>query len=230
MYKRRVQRWLQALRQPDRLCARIWRPLCLGALNTPMDQACARTFARVLRDSFRGHPSDSDFLLTRGPLDGVLPEPAARWLQAHGVKVRCGVTARALERADPGGWRVRLDAGDSLRATQVLLATPALQTARLLRSLALTESTQSIVHSISDIRHTPIATVWIGWKSPLTLPAMIALQDSADAPGQWLFDRTDATPIGAPLRPLPALVRRPPGPGGGAPLTPPSALIRQLRG
>src|SRR3546814_20928102 len=29
----------------------FWQPLCLAALNTPLEQACAQLFAHVLRDS-----------------------------------------------------------------------------------------------------------------------------------------------------------------------------------
>src|SRR5690625_7597521 len=37
--------------QSPLLIERLWQPLCIAALNTPIDEACAQIFAAVLRDS-----------------------------------------------------------------------------------------------------------------------------------------------------------------------------------
>lgn len=192
-----VSQWLARAHQPERLSARIWGPLCLGALNTPPDLACARTFARVLRDTLRGAASDSDFLLTRGPLGEVLADPAARWLRQRGAVVRSGTTARALRRRSGGEWQVRIDAGEVLQAQDLIVATPAPSTARLLESIDLPPSAQALAGPIGRIAQMPIATVWMAWRDPQRLPAMVALQDTDEAPGQWLFDRTELL---SPLR------------------------------
>lgn len=189
-----VNQWLATARQPERLSARIWRPLCLGALNTPADQACARTFARVLRDTLRGAATDSDFLLTRGPLGEVLADPAVRWLRQHGAVLRSGTTARALRPGPGGQWQVRIDAGEVLQAQDLVLATPAPSTARLLEGNDLPPSVQTLAGAIGRIEQVPIATVWMAWRDPQHLPAMVALQDTDESPGQWLFDRTELLP------------------------------------
>lgn len=118
-----VTQWLNSLGQAQRLTDRVWRPLCLGALNTDPDAACARTFARVLRDSLRSNPQDSDYLQTRGPLGEVFADPAGRWLRERGAVIRLGIAARALRQSPDTGWQVRLDGGEVLQAQQVLLAT-----------------------------------------------------------------------------------------------------------
>lgn len=186
-----VSQWLARARQPERLSARIWGPLCLGAMNTPADQACARTFARVLRDTLRGAAPDSDFLLTRGPLGEVLADPAARWLRQRGAVLRSGTTARGIRPGPSGQWQVRIDAGEVLQAQDLVLATPAPSTARLLEGNDLPPSMQTLAGAIGRIAQAPIATVWMAWREPQRLPTMVALQDTDEAPGQWLFDRTD---------------------------------------
>ena len=186
-----VSQWLERSGQPSRLSARIWRPLCLGALNTPPEAACARTFARVLRDTLRGAAPDSDFLQTRGPLGEVLADPAARWLRKQGAVLRSGTTARALRQAPGGHWQVRIDAGEVLQARHLVLATSAPSAARLLDSAELPPLAHALAQSIGKLAHTPIATLWMGWRDPQNLLAMVALQDTDETPGQWLFDRTE---------------------------------------
>ncbi|MFZ9407585.1 MAG: hydroxysqualene dehydroxylase HpnE [Burkholderiaceae bacterium] len=186
-----VTQWLRAARQPARLTERIWRPLCLGALNTAPEVACARTFARVLRDTLRGAAHDGDYLHTRGPLGGVFADPAGRWLRAQGAQIRLGIAARALRPAPGSGWQIRLDGGEVLSTDQVLLAVPSASAARLLESPDLPDAARQLARRIGEQRTAPIATVWLAWRDRQSLPPMIGLQDTAEAPGQWLFDRTD---------------------------------------
>jgi hypothetical protein len=87
--KRPSHEWLDAAGQTGILRRHLWEPLCLAALNTPAERASAQLFANVLRDSL-GSPrrEDTDLLLPRVPLGELLPEPAGRWLQAHGCELR----------------------------------------------------------------------------------------------------------------------------------------------
>ncbi|MEY3200746.1 MAG: hypothetical protein RIR70_296, partial [Pseudomonadota bacterium] len=51
--------------QSERLTRLIWEPLCVAALNTPIDIASARRFAAVLSDALARARHHSDFLLPR---------------------------------------------------------------------------------------------------------------------------------------------------------------------
>ena len=64
----------------------LWEPLCLAALNTPMDQASAQVFLNVLRDSFSHARSDSDLVLPRVDLSALLPDAAASHIHATGAE------------------------------------------------------------------------------------------------------------------------------------------------
>ncbi|MGI8895239.1 MAG: FAD-dependent oxidoreductase, partial [Casimicrobiaceae bacterium] len=46
---------------PTRVAQRLWAPLCLAALNTPIAEASAQIFANVLRAAFAGRGDASDF-------------------------------------------------------------------------------------------------------------------------------------------------------------------------
>ncbi|MCU0869972.1 MAG: FAD-dependent oxidoreductase, partial [Burkholderiales bacterium] len=71
-------------RQPARLVHLLWAPLCVAALNTEIENADAQVLANVLRDALCDTRAASDFLLPARDLGALLPDPAARWLDARG--------------------------------------------------------------------------------------------------------------------------------------------------
>lgn len=95
-----VADWLDAAGQTGVLRKKLWEPLCLAALNTPVERASAQLFANVLRDSL-GSPrrADTDLLLPRVPFGELLPEPACRWLTANGATLRFGHRVRSINDA-----------------------------------------------------------------------------------------------------------------------------------
>ena len=76
--------------QAERVCRYLWRPLCIGALNTYPEQASARLFQAVLKDAFMRRRADSDILLPRRDLARVFPRPAVEWLSRRGANIILG--------------------------------------------------------------------------------------------------------------------------------------------
>ena len=85
-----VGAWLRRHRQTARLCALLWEPLAVAALNQQMDVAAAAPFVRVLAQMFGGSRLDAAIGLPRVPLDALYAAPAARWLAGRGSEVRTG--------------------------------------------------------------------------------------------------------------------------------------------
>lgn len=199
---------LARLRQPPALVERLWAPLCVAALNTAAEAACASAFAAVLRDTLGADRGAADFVLPRATLAALVAHPAAAWLGAHGATLSWRTTARAIA-ACPGGWRVHAggsavdDTGDAtgtdgdtgngtradapLEAAQLVLAVPARNAARLLAPL--TPRAAPLARFVED----PIATVYMAWPAAQVprLPRWIMLRESIERGehGQWLFDR-----------------------------------------
>ncbi|RPH41812.1 MAG: FAD-binding protein, partial [Burkholderiales bacterium] len=165
-----VAHWLAATRQPAALVARLWTPLCIGALNTPPERACARAFAQVLCDALLARAADADFLLPRATLGDVLPRPASDWLAARGATLRWRTACRALLRDRDGRWQASTDAGP-LQADRVVLAVPPPQVARLLAGTV----PASRLAVFDAFEHEPIATVWLAWSERLRLPEVVML-------------------------------------------------------
>jgi len=185
------------------LCAglpqRVWQdfiePLCVAALNTPAQQASAQVFLTVLRDALlgAGHPPwrASQLLLPRTCLGALLPQAAVRWLSLQGAELHLGQRALGLERsATNGPWRLH-SASAAYEADRVILACPATEAARLLRTLP--EAPAQWIAQAAALQHTAIGTVYVaGWLRqpwPSAHP-MLALRSSGSAsPAQFAFRR-----------------------------------------
>jgi len=161
-----------------RVISHLIEPLCVSALNTPIDQACATVFLRVLRDALYSGPGSADFLLPRSDMSALLPDAALTWLRAQGAQVELGQHQKACPTAQ--------SAGDV-----VLLACPAWEAARLTQEINPPWSAQA-----AQLKHEGIATVYLRTTSNgsgldqavLSMP-MMALDSGPNAPAQFVFDR-----------------------------------------
>ncbi len=156
-------------------------PLCVSALNTPMDRACAQVFLRVLRDSLFGRGwgawGASWLLLPRAPLGALFPDAALRWLSASGAQLRWGARVQGIDPMPPG-WRV-----DGEPFDQVLLACPPAEAARVAAGAG--PVAQGWREAARALGHEAIATVYARGGPRLPLP-MLSLPDG---PAQFVFDR-----------------------------------------
>ena len=130
-----VAQLLRSKGQSDLLTAILWQPLCVATLNTDIDEACAQTFATVLRDTLGADRAASDFILAQPNLSALLVDPAIQWLAAKGVNLQLRNAVRAIEPCGDGtGWLLRTEQGQqSFRS--VILAIPPSNAARLLATL-----------------------------------------------------------------------------------------------
>jgi len=169
--------------QPPDLVARLWEPICVAALNTPLPQASAQVFCNVLRDSLMGPRADSDFLFARADLGSLFVKPALDYLHRHRGSVRLG---QRIE-------EIALSAGSTLPAriggedfSHVVWACHAGQLGKLAeRQPWLAEAAAQTAHYTWQ----PILTTWLQFSEPLAFPyPMLGL-----GPGQapWAFDRSD---------------------------------------
>ena len=66
----------------------LWRPLCVSALNTPVETASSHAFVAVLRDALLGGEGASDLVIPRVDLSRLFPDPAVDYVRRHGGEVR----------------------------------------------------------------------------------------------------------------------------------------------
>lgn len=180
-----VAELLRRHRQPATLCRYLWEPLCVAALNTPAHRASAQVFLNVLRDSLGADREASDLLLPRADFSALLPEPAARYLEARGTRIHRGRRIGRLSRTDAGWYlneREREDDHGPYR--QVLLATAPSHARPLLPPLP---ELAPLAAMLDAFEYEPIATAYLQYPATVALP--FPMVGSAGGHLQWLFDR-----------------------------------------
>jgi hypothetical protein len=162
-----------------RVMAQLIEPLCLSALNTPLNEASALVFLRVLHDALLGGAGSSDLLLPRVDLGALLPNACLQWLSDNGAHIHLGQRISAS--------RIEALQAKASPDSAVLLACPAWEAARLTAELA-----PQWAYQCAELPHTAIATVYLhctdeGFQG--LLRPMIALHSNAQAPAQFVFDK-----------------------------------------
>jgi len=177
---------LAAHAQPAGLVAKLWEPICVAALNTPVTLASAQVFCHVLRDSLMGRRPDSDFLFARGDLGRLFVDPALALIRRHGGDVQLGTRVEALAPA-PAGSPGAVIAGRHYDA--VVWACHPGQLGRLSR---LCPQLAEAARQAAAYTWQPILTTWARFAEAVPFPyPMLGL-----GPGQapWAFDRSDLAP------------------------------------
>jgi hydroxysqualene dehydroxylase len=170
--------------QPEAAVRLLWAPLCLAALNTPIDTASGQIFLNVLRVAFAAHARDSETLIPRVDLTALFPAPAAAYVEARAGAVRTGSAVSAIA-VEPDGVNVAA-AGRGERFAAALIAVGPHQLEHLLGSNADAATTGALA-TVAAFGYEPIYTTYLHYPRPLGVPlAMLKLHGD---PGQWLFDR-----------------------------------------
>lgn len=177
-----VLQLLQHTKQPRLLIQNLWHPLCIAALNTPIETASAQLFSYVLRDSLGGSRQDAQILIPLVNMSDLWPQSALKY-----VDLRLGVVVRELIKKE-NGYEIDGELFDA-----IIIATNAPSTARLLKPLIKTNTLEKskLIKSLEQFTFNPIATVYLQPEKPWDNPhAMLMLEENPQslAVGQWVFN------------------------------------------
>lgn len=177
-----VAELLKQHEQDADLSLKLWEPLCIAALNTPMQKASAQVLLNVLRDALNRNRAGSDMLLPRIDFTTLLPQRAAGYVERHGGIVHLSCGAESIVPKDSGIEVVTTR--DTQLFSHVICATSPTVAADLLRPLpALAET----VNHIDALEQQPIYTIYLQYPPQVQLPhPMIGLHRGYS---QWLFDK-----------------------------------------
>ena len=182
-----LQEYLALQNQNERLIAMLWEPLCLAALNTPLESASTRIFLNVLHDSFEAKKSASDFLLPRLDLSQILSQPLARYIQSkRGGIIKLNQRIKSItEHKSANKTSFTLETiAEQLEFSHVIVAVSPARVSELLGSLPKLKQTLEYTEHYT---FQPIYTVYLQYSLDVKLPhVMSGLTDSL---GQWVFDR-----------------------------------------
>jgi squalene-associated FAD-dependent desaturase len=171
--------------QPATLVEKLWGPLCIAALNTPLAQASAQVFCNVLRDSLLGAREDSDLVFNRADLGHLLPAAAVAFLRRSGAEIRLSTRVEGLRHQRRG---LGLDGPQEWFQTVVLATHPSQVNALTAQLPELAE----VRAALARFTWQPILTLWLRFETAPAFPfPMLGL-----GPGQapWAFARHDIAP------------------------------------
>jgi hydroxysqualene dehydroxylase len=175
--------FLQAKNQSETLIKNLWEPLCLAALNTPLNLASTQIFLNVLRDSFDKKKADSDMLLPRVDLSALLAEPLAAYIAAHGGEIKTSHAVRKIQKNDSVFTVTCNDVDEHFN--KVIIACAPHQLSNLDGNL--NADLSIISNQVAYFHYQPITTVYLQYLASTKLPqAMIGLVTSVS---QWVFDK-----------------------------------------
>ncbi len=173
--------------QSDRIIKVFWEPLCLAALNTPIELASAQIFLNVLRDSFTGDKQNSDLLLPKLDLSQVLANPVSQYVFKNGGKLQLSTRVRSLavEINANGLDHFKLDTkhGEEYFSHVVLAVSPG----RLHNLVKEVPKLAPLTEQLSKLAFQPIYTIYIQYPKDIVLPDMMT--GMVDSTSQWVFDR-----------------------------------------
>lgn len=177
-----VAQLLATYQQDANLTLKLWEPLCIAALNTPIHKASGRILLNVLRDSLSRSRADSDMLLPRIDFTALLPQRAASFIEQHGGQV---FMSNGVESITVHDEHIELATKQGTNTfSHVICAAPPTIAANLLRGISALAST---VAAINRLEHQPIYTVYLQYPAHVRLPhPMLGLHQRAS---QWLFDK-----------------------------------------
>lgn len=172
-----------ALKTQGALWERLWKPVLLSALNTPLEVASARLAAAVVRESLGAGGAAAR---PRTPAHGLGPafiDPALAYLAARGGEVRFGARLRALRFEDDrvaaldfGEETIAIDASD-----RVIFAAPAWSALEIVPGLS------------APTEHCAIFNAHFAIRPPAGMPLLTGVVGGMS---EWLFafpDRLSVT-------------------------------------
>ena len=174
-----VQSLLRRHRQSAILSQRLWTPLCLAALNTPIAQSCAQLFLNVMRDSLDGRHGASDLVIPSVDLSQLWPEAAAQT-----VTMRYRHLVRKV-RATPTQVQIDQEHFDAC-----VVAVPPYAAARILFEPS--DEGDALHRILQAFKYRAIATLTLELESDWQPPQPMLMLDedlARDHVGQWVFKR-----------------------------------------
>lgn len=168
--------------QSETLIAMLWEPLCLAALNTPVEIASTRIFLNVLKDSFSGKKSNSDLLLPRHDLSQIISHPVANYIRSQGSTIKLNKRIRSLTESS-GGFNLETRDGSHFFSHVIVAVSPA----RVEKLVGTLPKMKRVLDQTQAYAFQPIYTIYLQYPQDIQLPHVIS--GLTGMTGQWVFDR-----------------------------------------
>ena len=175
--------WLKRHGQSERAISNLWNLIILPALNDDVRDVSADMGLMVVQVGLLGAASDAALGMARVGLSSLTGEPARRFIESRGGKVRLGKTVRSLTFDNGRVATANLSDGEVITGDLFVSALPYTDIAKL----ASGGGVHPFFARISGLSSSPIIGVHIWYDRPVMEQEFAAFLDS---PVQWVFNRT----------------------------------------
>lgn len=191
-------RWMQALlrkppdegisvatliaAQPPTVRTALWEPLCVAALNTPVEYASAKTFIAILQTVFTHARAHSDLLFPRCDLTRLFPQPAVDRMLVMGAKVYTQTRITHLT-TSKAGFALSTPT-ETHEFDRIIIAVAPQHLAKLIITMP---ALQEIVAGVATYHYEAIATLYLQF--PMAVKLARPMLGLANGPAQFVFDR-----------------------------------------
>lgn len=168
--------------QPPRVRAALWEPLCVAALNTPVEYASAKTFIAILQTVFTHARAHSDLLFPRCDLTRLFPQPAANRIMAMGGRIYTQTRITHIT-STKAGFTLSTPT-ETHEFDRIIVAVAPQHLAKLIITMP---ALQKIMVGVATYHYEAIATLYLQYPTAVKLARpMLGL---ANGPAQFVFDR-----------------------------------------
>ena len=186
----------------DELYRILWEPLAVSALNTPVEEASAQGFWKVIAKTLAKGGRFSRPLIARETLADTFVTPGLAFLTARGGEVRLGTRIKRLDYDDDKVVGLASDSAEEVwqQGDKVIIAAPPAIAERLVRHLETPGADEPIVNAhfaTNDPPDTPLEVVaivggaaqWVFRRPGLASVTVSAARAMVDEPAEALAQR-----------------------------------------
>ena len=186
----------------DELYRVLWEPLAVSALNTPVDEASAQGFWRVLMHTLARGGAFARPLIAKETLADTFVAPALEFLARHGGEIRLGARIKGLSASANHVTGLELEKGpaDWSQGDSVILALPPAVAERMIPGLTAPGADEPIVnahYATDDPEGTALKVVavvggaaqWVFRRPGLASVTVSAARSMVDEPAETLGPR-----------------------------------------
>lgn len=194
-----LEQFLIDQKQSIKLIKMLWEPLCLAALNTPIANASTRIFLNILRDTFTGEKSNSDFLLPKLDLSKIIAQPLSSYIQEKGGEIKLNKRVLNLSVITDALGVQSFELSTSKERYHFSHVVVAVSPARVDLLLAILPNLQSVYEQTQNYTYQPIYTIYLQYAAETKLPDVMTgitcIKDikktlnQENIISQWVFDR-----------------------------------------
>lgn len=187
-----LESFLNNQNQTEPLIKKIWEPLCLAIMNTPINQCSSEIFLRVIEEAFFKSRQASNLLLFKKDLSETFATPAQKYIEQRQGKVSLNQKISSIKK-EKSGYTITTQS-NVFYGENIIIATAPIAAIKLLDSINANHHLDTLLNNLAAFSYQPICTVYIQY--PESVKCERSMQGFLGTTAQWMFDKSSTNKAG----------------------------------